>query len=84
MCLNATVLILLLSQYCINQVGILEAKATETVFIKFMLMTKYKHVLFRLKTNTSGSGTIALFQVFHELASVRPPENEIRSVQLLH
>ena len=84
MCLNATVLNLLLGQDCINRIGILTTKATATVFIKILLMYKYQHMLFRLLTSTAGSGTIALFQVFHLSASVRDPENEIQSVQLLH
>ena len=46
MCLNATVLNLLLGQNCINRIGILTTKATATVFIKIMLMSKYQHVLF--------------------------------------
>jgi hypothetical protein len=82
--MNATELNLLLGPNCINRIGILTTKATATVFIKIMMMSKYQHVLFRLLTSTSGSGTIDLFQVFHVSASVRDPENEIRSVQLLH
>ena len=82
--LSATVLNLLLGQNCVNLIGILTTKATATVFIKIMVMSKYQHVLFRMLTSTSGSGTIALFQVFHVSASVRDPENENQSFQLLH